>query len=129
MAGCLILILATPTAVLLLLLLLPSIMALAADQARGRPVAVAVLLFGLAASCHPLDTLWRAGHHMEDAWTLGTDISILAVSWSAQAGGWLLTQILPLVIAAFVEAEVRLRVGRLERRRALLTEEWSEEIK
>ena len=100
-------------------------MAWMGDRQPGQPTARAVLLFGLAASCQPLDLLWRAGHRMEDAVVLITDVRTLAIAWSAQAGGWMLTQLLPLLIGFFVEAQANIVAQRLQKRLESLQEEWN----
>lgn len=125
----LVILFARPTAMLLLIFLLPSAMALVSDRSPGRPVARAVLLFGLAAACHPLDILWRSGHRMEDAMALATDLPTIATAWAAQAGGWLLTQLLPIVMTAALEAQARAEAARLAKRRADLLEEWGDDLR
>ena len=119
------LLVATPSALLAGVLLLPTVMAWMGDRQPGQPTARAVLLFGLAASCQPLDLLWRAGHRMEDAVVLITDVRTLAIAWSAQAGGWMLTQLLPLLIGFFVEAQANIVAQRLQKRLESLQEEWN----
>jgi len=123
--GCaLVLVFATPSAILATVLLLPTAMAWVADRQPGHPTARAVLLFGLAASCQPLNLLWRAGDQLGDAILLGSDIHGLAVAWAAQAGGWLLTQTVPLALGRLADAKANVVLGRLRRRQADLLEEW-----
>jgi hypothetical protein len=121
--------LAPPTALLSVVLLLPSAMAWIADGSPGRPAVRAVLLFGLAASCGPLDMLWRSAHQLEASVMLVGDLRVVAIAWSAQAGGWLLTQMLPLMIGGWIEAETRLHIGRLNARKQSLAEEWDQNEK
>ena len=123
-AGLLFVALATPSAVLLCCLLLPSFLVWLAENQAGKPVTRAVLLYGLAAACGSLDTLWRAGHQMQDALTLAMDPHNLALAWAAQAAGWLLTQCLPMLIGVAMEARATLAIATLKRRRARLHEEW-----
>jgi hypothetical protein len=120
------LILATPTMILAAILLMPTALAWISDREPGRPTARAVLLFGLAASCWPFALLWRAGHRSDLVLMVVSDIRVLAIAWTAQAAGWLLTQILPLLIGLYAEASTHLVVGRLRSRRDTLAEEWSE---
>lgn len=116
--------LAPPSAALASVLLLPAAMVWIADPSPGRACARAVMLFGLAASCSPFDMLWRSGHRLDTAITLITDLRVVSIAWAAQAGGWLLTQLLPLVIGAWLEADIRLGVTRLEMRKDVLLQEW-----
>ncbi len=118
-------ILATPSAMMASILLLPSLLAWIGDRAPGHPTVRAVLLFGMAASCAPLDILWRNGHQMADALALLSDTRTLALAWAAQAGGWLLTQVMPVLIGAWGEAQHRIEVIRLNRRRETLQQEWN----
>lgn len=117
-------VLAPPSALLAILLLLPTAMAWTADSSPGRATTRAVMLFGLAASCGPFDMLWRSGHRLDAAITLITDLRVVSIAWAAQAGGWLLTQLLPLIVGAWFESEIRLGVIRLETRKNSLLEEW-----
>lgn len=117
---------APATALLALALLLPTAMAWIADASPGRPSVRAVLLFGLAASCGPFDLLWRSGNRLDTSFTLAADLNVLALAWSAQAGGWLLTQLLPLAIGAWFEAETRIGTAKLATRKRQLAEEWQQ---
>lgn len=118
------LIVAAPTALLGAALLLPTLLAMLAENQPGRPVARAVLLFGLAGACAPFNLLWHGSHRLADAMLIAADIRVLAVAWSAQAAGWLLSQALPLLMAAFIEAKTRITIARLQKRREQLWEEW-----
>ena len=118
---------APPTAVLATILLLPAMMAWVADASPGRPTVRAVVLFGLAASCGPLDMLWRSGNRIDTTIMLISDLRVLAIAWSAQAGAWLTTQLLPLGIGALLEAETRITLARLQARQQELMSEWVDE--
>lgn len=118
--------LAPANAALGMMLLLPTAMAWIADRAPGRPTARVVLLFGLAAACAPFDTLWHTGGRLPTAVALAADVRILAIAWVAQAGGWLLTQLLPLLIGSWAEAQTQARINSRANRKAELLHEWSE---
>lgn len=118
---------APPTAALAAILLLPTMMAWVADANPGRPTVRAVVLFGLAASCGPFDVLWRSGNRIDTTIMLISDLRVIALAWSAQAGAWLMTQLLPLVIAMWLEAETRLALARLQTRHQALKHEWADE--
>lgn len=120
-------ILATPTAVLLAVLLLPTAMSMLVESTPGRPATRAVALFGLAGACMPLDALWRSGHDFGTTLVLATDIRTLAVGWSAQAGGWLLTQLLPFAVGLVLQARSGAEQARLRRRREAIEAEWARE--
>lgn len=116
--------LATPTAVLGGALLAPGLLALALDRAPGRPVARTVLLFGLAATVHPLWTLWRSAGSVASALALAQDVSGLAAAWAAQGAGWLLTELVPLMVRVGLEAATAARFVRLKAQRNSLCEAW-----
>jgi hypothetical protein len=116
--------LATPTAILGGVLLLPTILVYLTDAAEGRATLRAVLLFGLAASLRPLLTLWSGGHTVDLSLSLLSDLATPVVAWSAQGAGWLLSQLIPLVVRVTLEAQMRLEVARLRAERAKLAEEW-----
>lgn len=116
--------LATPTAVFAAILLLPSLMAAIADPTPGRPVGRAVLLYGLAAAAPEAAALWRHGNDIGTALRLALDVPTLAWCWAAQAGGWLLTQALPLVIHAALDARAARQAAALEKLKAAHEAEW-----
>eukprot|EP01037_Dinobryon_pediforme_P001817 gene1817-1847_t len=118
---------APPFAALAALLLLPAAMAWIADQSPGRPAARAVMMFGLAASCHPFELLWRSGIRMDVTLTLVSELRVLSLAWAAQAGGWLLSQILPILLRAWREGQTRMHLAQLERRKKTLSDEWLED--
>ena len=116
--------LATPTALLGGVLLLPTIVVYFIDRSDGRPTLRAVLLFGLAASVRPLLALWTGGHSMDLSFALLADVATPVMAWSAQGGGWLLAQLVPLLMRLTLEAQARLEISRLRAERAKLAEEW-----
>ena len=116
--------LATPTALLMGVLLAPGLLAVALDRAPGRPIARTLLLWGLSTTVGPLMTLWKAGHTMEAAFSLAFDPATLAWSWAAAGGGWLLTQLLPVLIRLALESAALSRKLRVRGLRARCAEEW-----
>ncbi len=116
--------LATPTALLLGVLLCPVILALVLDPRPDRPATRPMLLCGVAATVHPLIRLWRDGHTLEIAMALLTDLGVLASAWAAQAAGWLVAELAPLLIALTLEARCKARAARLRASRARYEAEW-----
>jgi hypothetical protein len=116
--------LATPTALVGGVLLLPTIIVYFVDRTEGRPTLRAVLLFGLAASVRPLLALWSGGHSMELGLSLLSDPATTVLAWSAQGGGWLLAQFVPLLMRLILEAQARIEIARLRGERQRLAEEW-----
>jgi hypothetical protein len=116
--------LATPIAVLAGLLLAPALMAMALDRAPQRPVARALLLIGLAASAQPLENLWALGHQMTTALDLLANPAVLARAWGAQALGWLVLELGPVLAILAVEATIAARRARLKATRRHYEEAW-----
>jgi membrane protein implicated in regulation of membrane protease activity len=118
------LIAAAPMALLAGALLLPSVLAWAGEPASGRHILRAVLLFGIAAASPSLIALWSTGHRMDDAIALATDPRSLALCWSVQAGGWLLGQIMSVLLAIGLQRKADRQQQELHARRAALEQEW-----
>ncbi len=116
--------LATPTALLGCLLLAPSLMAALIDQTPARPASRPMLLWGLAASLRPMVELWTGGHTNAHALALASDLSVLAAAWAAQAGGWLIAEIMPLFIGAGLHGAAVAHSLRLLQMRRRHEEEW-----
>jgi hypothetical protein len=64
---------------------------------------------------------------MDIAWTLASSAPVLALAWSAQGGGWLLAQLLPLAGRFALDRVVAGRWTRLTALRARTAEEWGME--
>ncbi len=112
------------TAALMAGLLAPGIVALKMDREPGRPVARAVLLFGMAGCVQPVITLWNAGQTFGAAMSIVADPTVLGTAWGAAAAGWLLNQVAPLAVRIALEAATLARVTRLRATRARIAEAW-----
>ncbi|MBV9786047.1 MAG: hypothetical protein JO264_19775 [Acidisphaera sp.] len=95
--------LATPMAILLLFLLWPGVLALVLDRAPGRPVARAMLFCGLAASIAPARRLWSGGMDMQLGLRLLGEPRVLVLAWGACFGGWLLAELVPVLVSLVLE--------------------------
>lgn len=124
MAAALLLLTATPAAVVLGILLAPSIAAYTLDRTAGRTLARVTLLFGAAAVPSPLVRLWTAGMDVDTAIELASSPGVLATAWAAQALGVLLAVAAPQVVVVVLEAQSRLQTARLLAARAVLEAEW-----
>jgi hypothetical protein len=105
-------------------LLAPGAVALRLDREPGRPIARTVLTCGLAGCVQPVITLWNTGQSFDAAMAIVTDPVTLGIAWSAAAAGWLLTQIIPLIVRAVLEATFLARAARLRAVRGRLMEAW-----
>ncbi len=104
------------------LLLAPGLVALAMDHRPGKPMARTMLLFGLAASVEPIRAAWAngSGPNLDRV----TDPTDLMTAWCAAAGGWLLAQLVPVLVGLAVDAAQRVRAERLRALRAELVRTW-----
>ncbi len=107
---------------LLAVLLAPAVLVLLFERTPGRPVARAVLLCGSAACVGPLMTVWQAGSGTASA--LLTDPGVFGSAWAACAGGWLLSQLLPIGIRGILEAASLSRKAQLRAERERLAKAW-----
>jgi hypothetical protein len=95
------------------------------DRAPGKPTARAMLLCGAAAAVAPLTSLWRSGHTIDGALHLVSDLALVMTAWGAQAVGWLIGELAPILIRGALEAGVTAQTARLKLERARLQEAWS----
>jgi hypothetical protein len=116
--------LATPTAVLSGLLLAPGIGALLLERRAGRPAARVTLLCGVAAAAAPLTALWQAGLGVGGAMAAASEPAVLAGCWAAQAAGWLLAQLAPVLLRLAFDLHAAAIAARLRTERARYETEW-----
>jgi hypothetical protein len=109
------------------MLLAPAVLAVLLDRQQGKPVARCVVLCGLAACIAPLRGFWDAGHTMEAATAIVADPMAVGAAWSAAAGGWLLAELMPLLVRIGLEASSRVQTIRLKAELAELAKEWTDD--
>jgi hypothetical protein len=115
---------APPTALVCGVLMLPAIIATVVETAPGKPLTRVLALFGGAAIVSPLHILWTSGHTLSGAMTLVEDPAVLSLSYAAAGGGWLLAELVPVLVRVALEATTRARTANLRATRARLQEEW-----
>ena len=87
------------SAVLLLSLIVPVLLvAMLPEGGSGGRVAQAALLFGLAASIHPLELLWQGGATLPNAMHIARQPMILFTAWMAVLAGWLINELSAIVL-------------------------------
>jgi len=106
------------------ILLAPAWLGLLLDHRPHRPVARCVILFALAAGSGPLHQLW-AGWLTGGAGVPLPGLGQLGTVWSVAAAGWLLAEMLPVLVRAVLEMNSAARAARLRVARDQLTESWS----
>jgi hypothetical protein len=116
--------LATPSSVLAGLLLVPGIGAWLLEREPGRPSARVTLLCGAAAAAGPVVALWQAGQGVAGAVTAASDPAVLGGCWAAQAAGWLMAQLAPVLVRLALEGYAQASMLRLRAERARYEAEW-----
>ncbi len=117
-------VLAAPSMVLAAVLLLPSLLAFVADRDPGRAAARSVAVFGIAFALAPALALWRGGGGMDACLDVLSNFTALPLAWSAQAGGWLLSELAPLLVRLALDAHAAARTRRLRALRRRYEEDW-----
>lgn len=118
--------LATPLALLLAVLLAPAIVTGLLESQPGRPVARALLLFGLSASVDPAHRLLAAGDLMSVSVGLVSEPRVLGMAWGTAAGTWVLLELIPVLLGLALEAHSQRIAARLQVQRERLMENWPE---
>jgi len=108
----------------ILVLQVPGLIALLLDRTPGRAVARTMLLFQGAASVHPVISIWYQCEGVRACVALTSERRTLLLVWLAAAGGWVLTQTLPLVLKLVDEARMKRHRDRLTTERERLVAEW-----
>lgn len=112
------------TAVLVAVLLVPGLCALVLDRQPTRPLARCMLLCGLAVAVQPLRSLWDSTQGLEESLRLITNVSILGYAWMAACAGWLMAEVIPLVVRVVLDASSLAHAARLRSARERLVEQW-----
>lgn len=112
------------TAALVATLLAPGLLALVLDRQAGRPIARAMLLFGLAAAI-PLRQLWDTPLDIQTSLLAVAQLETLGVAWLAAATGWFLSELFPVAIHVMLDAGSKARASRLRAAREKLLETWA----
>ncbi len=115
---------ATPAALLACVLLAPAMLASIADQAPGRPVVRAVLLYGTAVALKPFWHLCLTGDRMDTALAIMSDPLTIGSCWLGAALGWALCEVLPLVLETAGKFAESARVLAWEVELKRCREEW-----
>ncbi|HXT82367.1 MAG TPA: hypothetical protein VN702_22585 [Acetobacteraceae bacterium] len=105
-------------------LLTPSVLAVFLDRQPGRPVARAIFLCQAAACVAPVRAIWSGDHTAGVVSAVMSHPYEIGSAWCAAAGGWLLTQLLPIAVSAVMEAAAITRAAGLRRRRERIEAEW-----
>lgn len=107
-----------------LALLAPVVLAATLERQRPRQVTRAMLLCALPTCFAPLLHLWHEAGGVAHGFAIAFTPRLLALAWSAAAGGWLLTEVLPLFIQLGLDAGSLARQRALKAERARHLEEW-----
>jgi hypothetical protein len=116
--------LAAPTSTFAALALAPGLLAAMMEGKVGQESARAALLCGAAAAVGPAFGVWQSGQDVAGAIAVAADPGVLGTCWVAQAAGWLLAQIAPLLIRIGLNAGAAARATLLRHERTRYEAEW-----
>lgn len=117
-------VLMAPTAIVLLAALMPTYAARLIDSSPSRFLTWTILGMNLVGAIYFLHELWSLGDDFGIvAIVLGDPIGWLAV-FAGAGTGWLLYLVMPAIVARMAETQSTLRMRRVRRDIAKLTEEW-----
>jgi hypothetical protein len=111
-------------AIVAVTLLGPGLVVVRLDREPGRAVTRTVLTCGLAACVNPAVALWNSGQSVGAAIAIASDPLVLAVAWGAAAAGWLMTQLMPLLVRMVLEAASLAHATRIRALRGRLVGDW-----
>ena len=84
-----------------------------------------MLLMGLIVAFHGVAALWHGGNTLAGSLALIGNMRLVVASWVAQASGWLLSELTPVIAEFVMELKARARIKHLQARRAAHEDEWS----
>ena len=113
-----------PTAILLVAAMAPTMVARLLDPTRGSYLTWTVFGMNVVGALYFLHELWAMGHDFQSLLVVITD----PIGWlAAMAGagcGWLLYLAMPMLATRIAAGQSALRMRRVERDLAQLTQEW-----
>ena len=113
------------TAVLLLTLLAPvALMTMLPEEGPGRRIVGAGLLFGLAASVHPLLRFWQGDGSVAAALSLVRQPTSLFTAWTAILVSWLVGEMAGIVVRVATDVSAISQRRTLTTAIAELEQEW-----
>lgn len=107
-----------------LVLQIPGVVVLLLDPSPGRAIGKTVLLFQAAASVRPVVAIWFRCDGLRACVALVTERRTILIVLLAAAGGFALTQILPLGLKLLDDARLKIRGDHLAAERQKLIDEW-----
>jgi hypothetical protein len=115
---------AGPSTAAAAILLAPGLLAAVLEGGSSQPSARAALLCGAAGAAATVVAVWHTGQDVAGAITMAADPAVLATCWAAQAAGWLLAQIAPVVVRLTLDAAAATRAALLRAERARHEAAW-----
>lgn len=107
-----------------LVLQVPGVVVLLLDPSPGRAIGKTILLFQAAASVRPTVSIWFQCEGLRACVAMATERQTILIVLLAAAGGFVLTQILPLGLKLLDDARIKVRCEHLTLERQKLVEEW-----
>jgi hypothetical protein len=108
-----------------LVLQIPGVLAWLVDPTSGKAIGRTILLFQAAASVHPIVSIWFQCDGLGACVAMVAERRTLLTVLLAVAGGFALTQVLPLILKLLDDARMKIRRAGLIAEREKLVEEWA----
>lgn len=120
--------LALPTAIVVFVGMIPSYLAWFSDREKGRLTAITVGAINMAALTFILATLWDRGHTMRAAIELVSSPFTWALMLVGALLGWVMAQVIPMIIVGVITARNKSRLERIRARQAQLVNDWGQGV-
>ena len=108
--------------------LVAALLALMLDRQAGRPIARAMLLYGVAAAAAPLRQMWDTPQGIEASLSAVASVATLGVAWLSAGMGWFLAELAPVAVHVVLDANSNARAARLRLARETLLEDWGKTL-
>jgi len=117
-------VLALPTVPLLIVGLIPTAVAFFVDRSPGKSSAICVLGLNFAGVAPFIAILWKGSNTLTQSLSMLGDVYVWFVMYGAAALGWLLSMVLPPLVASFLRIHAAQQIGALRAQQAKLRDEW-----
>ncbi|MBE7637951.1 hypothetical protein GUA87_13925 [Sneathiella sp. P13V-1] len=119
---------APPTIIVLTVGMIPSIVATFVNPSRVKGSIAAMTALNLAGVVPVIGFLWERGHTIDQAMRLLTDVFMWLLMFGGAGIAAFLLWGVPIVVQGVYEVQARHLVGKLEKRRMKMIEEWGGRI-
>ena len=117
-----------PTTIIIGLGMVAGYVAYFTDRERGKPTALTVCSFNMAALCPLLYKLWDGSQSTASALHIMSSPFNWILILAGVGVGWFFAQMLPLAVVAVMTTRDKMRLGRIRDRQKQIVAEWGNEV-